>query len=887
MNGKQADVVLHDGAPNVGTSWAQDSFNQAALTLCALKCACEHLRPGGTFVTKVFRSSDYNSLMWVFNQLFNKCDATKPTASRAVSAEIFVMCIGFKAVKIDPRFFEPKWVFMETVEPLVAELGSSMGNKKPAELIKDHLKVKKHRSGYEAGDDHRSCAAHEFLAAVNPAEILITHNRINLDALGSEALAAHPSTTAEVRESFLDLKVLGKGDLGALLKWRIKIVRERQRAERKDRKVAAGESASGDAKARSAKSALKQDVDDAIDAFLDEGNDAGDAEGEDSDAEEERLENELAEQVEKRRKEERRENKKQMTRQKKNEMRKKASLGGAKQLQDQPELFKSTAGTVQALEDFEAVIDPKTMDSDAEQSDEEDDQESESDSDEELSRAAQLEVDLAVDHEMRKLRSEDKFRTSMQRQKKKKKETRREKVQAAWAGEMGAFNEAIDRQAAEQHALRERGEEHSDDDDDDGDDESDQDGEFALKALRNAQRKVEAMEDGPDGDALRALAEGPPKDDSEDDSDADGGDEKEGKRKKRKSKSSSSTAIVPVDEEADEESIRGEHRAARWFSQDLFGAALDKDGGDDSSSGDEESGGEIQEIADDKLPQLPLTDKEQRKRKRKKDLERLEKAGKKPRGTNDEEDNTPLEVAPLEAPKPLVPIGPQKPTDPKELAETMALGSLLVESKKSRMELLDATYNRWTFDKQDGLPDWFTEEEDKYNKPELPISKELMDQFRAKLREINARPIRKVTEARARKKKRLQKRLEKLRSTAMSLADTPDMSEGAKARQMRKQVSKLARQDERKVTVVAMTKGGGGNRGSKEKGKVPKGAKTKVVDRRMKSDRRGMKKAEARNKSKNKALSRKASLKKQNKKGGRSGGGGGGGNRESGGKAAA
>merc|ERR1712087_316541 len=105
-----------------------------------------------------------------------------------------------------------------------------------------------------------------------------------------------------------------------------------------------------------------------------------------------------------------------------------------------------------------------------------------------------------------------------------------------------------------------------------------------------------------------------------------------------------------------------------------------------------------------------------------------------------------------------------------------------------------------------------TEEEEKYNKPELPISKELMDQFRAKLREINARPIRKVSEAKARKKKRLNKRLEKLRDTAMSLADQSDMSEAAKARQMRKQVSKLARQEERKVTVVATKKGGGGNR---------------------------------------------------------------------------
>merc|ERR1712187_460350 len=146
-----------------------------------------------------------------------------------------------------------------------------------------------------------------------------------------------------------------------------------------------------------------------------------------------------------------------------------------------------------------------------------------------------------------------------------------------------------------------------------------------------------------------------------------------------------------------------------------------------------------------------------------------------------------------------------------------ALGYLLVASKKSRMELMDAAYTRWTFDKQEGLPDWFTEEEEKHNKPELPISKDLMDQFRAKLREINARPIRKVTEAKARKKRRLQKRLEKLRTTAMSLSGNDDISAAAKGRQIRKQVAQLARQEKAKPQVVAIKKGGGGH----TKGKAP------------------------------------------------------------------
>lgn len=216
----KADTVLHDGAPNVGTAWVQDAFSQAELALQAMKLATEFLIEGGTFVTKVFRSKDYNALLWVFKQLFSKVEATKPPSSRNVSAEIFVVCRGFKAPKrIDPKFLDPRSVFAELTDPTPNH---------EAKVFNPEKKKRK-RDGYEEGDytQFKEAPASEFIQTSDPIAMLGSLNKLGFEQKvnGDIALAALdqlPDTTVEIRDCCVDLKVLGRKEFRMLLKWRLK-----------------------------------------------------------------------------------------------------------------------------------------------------------------------------------------------------------------------------------------------------------------------------------------------------------------------------------------------------------------------------------------------------------------------------------------------------------------------------------------------------------------------------------------------------------------------------------------------------------------------------------------------------------------------------------------
>lgn len=109
----KVDLFLHDGAPNVGTCWEQDAYLQNELVMHAGKLATCFLKKGGAFLTKVFRSKDYCSLLSLFDQIFATVEATKPLSSRNESAEIFVYCKGFKPECFKESLFSPSYVFKE------------------------------------------------------------------------------------------------------------------------------------------------------------------------------------------------------------------------------------------------------------------------------------------------------------------------------------------------------------------------------------------------------------------------------------------------------------------------------------------------------------------------------------------------------------------------------------------------------------------------------------------------------------------------------------------------------------------------------------------------------------------------------------------------------
>lgn len=176
---------------------------------------------------------------------------------------------------------------------------------------------------------------------------------------------------------------------------------------------------------------------------------------------------------------------------------------------------------------------------------------------------------------------------------------------------------------------------------------------------------------------------------------------------------------------------------------------------------------------------------------------------------------------------------------PKLDPEGLAVASLLVQSKKKREELIESGYNRWAHN-DEGLPEWFVTDETKHYQKQIPVSKEMVAEYKAQLRAINARPIKKVAEARARKKQRALRRLAKAKKRAEGIIDTEDMTEQEKLRNIKQIYKKAGVLGKKKVEVkyVVAKRGLAGKKAVR-----PAGVKGhyRQVDPRMKKDNRSAK----------------------------------------------
>ena len=96
LQGRQADVVVSDMAPNLSGVESAEAARVAHLIELAIDFSLRHLKPEGALVTKVFHGSGYSQLVKLFKETFHVVKPVKPKASRDKSSETFIVGMRLK-----------------------------------------------------------------------------------------------------------------------------------------------------------------------------------------------------------------------------------------------------------------------------------------------------------------------------------------------------------------------------------------------------------------------------------------------------------------------------------------------------------------------------------------------------------------------------------------------------------------------------------------------------------------------------------------------------------------------------------------------------------------------------------------------------------------------
>lgn len=702
---------MHDGAPNVGMAWAQDAFTQSELVLQSLKLAVEFLTQGGTFVTKVFRSKDYNNLMWVFQQFFEKVEATKPPASRNVSAEIFVVCRGFKAPKkIDPRLLDPKAVFEELQEP-TQDMQAKVFNPE---------KKKRKRDGYEEGDytQYHTISAMEFIKVDDPIQALGSLNAIDFDHKTDPELKPvkkMASTTEELLECFKDLKVLGRKEFKQILKWR-KNAREVLGLEEEK-------------KASLTESVEQEPVD-----------------------EETQIERELASLKE------REDGRKKRIKRRENERKQKEIMRMQMNMDTPMDIGLEAGGQDQSLFNLKTAERSGELDA--------------------LSKGKKAMVPRDEQH----------------------------------ATEHMDIGEEYDEREDEEIA------------DDLEAELDDMYGQYKQRrAESDARARAKRARDESEDEEWYGITDKKEASDSDSDSDSDesmvGVDEPEGSDSDDDEGINKLIATLRPEKAANGLS----RKAALFFNNPIFkdAAIPAKINSNGAAKITEDVETESAEVANGES----VFDSE-------------------PEGEDEEaqssDDDEGFETVPIDDDEEWQENVPKASGAPEIIsAQAMTLAHELALGTRTKASVIDEGYNRYAFRDRDGLPDWFLEDEESHSRISKPITKEAVEAIKAKFKALNARPIKKVAEAQARKKMRAVKKLEKLKKKTDLINDDEAKSEREKADEIQRLTRKLTAKKKKEKPTVTLVPARGANKRLQGRPRGVKG-RYKMVDGTMKKEQRAL-----------------------------------------------
>jgi 23S rRNA (uridine2552-2'-O)-methyltransferase len=96
LEGRRANLVLSDMAPNISGVALVDQARGMHLAELALDFARAHLLPEGAFLVKVFQGSDYAAFLAAMRASFASVAVRKPKSSRDRSAELYLLGRGVR-----------------------------------------------------------------------------------------------------------------------------------------------------------------------------------------------------------------------------------------------------------------------------------------------------------------------------------------------------------------------------------------------------------------------------------------------------------------------------------------------------------------------------------------------------------------------------------------------------------------------------------------------------------------------------------------------------------------------------------------------------------------------------------------------------------------------